>query len=233
DDPTVCPAGFVCAQITDTGESGKWQCKPQSGVCCIDGDGDLHGTGGGCLDADCVDTDPDIYNGHPEICDGKDNDCINGVDDFPIDCATPMCELGSLGYYERGGDVCAGAAGCQQQAAVLCDLYTCDGGGEAGDTCATMCDVEADTLCIPSAQCVQDLVDGSACGTDDQRCQSGHCQNGFCCATGDCCAGAGDCPGSYSSPPVCTSPSACDGEADVAACQSNECVTLVGVDDDS
>jgi len=370
-DPTVCPAGFVCAQILDSGDTGKWQCKPQNGVCCIDGDDDRHGVGGGCLDADCDETDPDIYNGHPEICDGKDNDCQNGVDDFPIDCAPAKCELGALGYFERAADVCAGAAGCQQQSAVLCNLYTCSGGGEAGDDCATMCDGEVDTKCIPAAHCdasvcfddladglgcdeasdcaanhcqngfccafgdccqsasdcpgfgtqaptcdapstcqgtrgeavcngnsvcttdgtvqddsactttteandcgwwksvyctggsnqtapacpttctnnnqcdpggwcnlaghvcVQDLPDGAACGTDDGRCQSGHCQNGFCCATGDCCAIASDCPGSYSSPPVCTSPAACDGEADVAACQANSCVTLNGVDNDA
>src|SRR5262245_17779374 len=100
-DPTVCPAGFVCAQILDSGDTGTWQCKPQSGVCCIDGDNDQHGVGGGCLDADCDETDPEIYNGHAEVCDGKDNDCQNGVDDFPIDCAAAMCELGTLGYFER------------------------------------------------------------------------------------------------------------------------------------
>ena len=370
-DPTVCPAGFTCQQILDTGESGKWQCKPINGICCIDGDGDQHGVGGGCVDADCVDTDPDIYNGHVEVCDGKDNDCLNGVDDAPIDCALAICELGQLGYYERDADICAGVAGCQQQSAVLCDLYTCSDGGEAGDDCATMCDGEGDGKCIPTAhcdasvcfsdlangqvcdeasdcsadhcqndfccpfgdccqqasdcpgfgtfsptcdspatcqgtrgeaacnannvcgtingvpddsacettteaddcgwfdsvfctgatsqippvcattcdahndcdpgawcnpandQCVQDLSDGAACGTDDARCQSGHCQNGFCCASGDCCGTANDCPGSYSSPPVCTSPSACDGEADVAACQANICVTIPDVDDDS
>lgn len=34
---------------------------------------------------------------------------------------------------------------------------------------------------------------GSACERDGD-CQSGHCENGFCCTEGDCCAASTDCP---------------------------------------
>lgn len=370
-DATVCPAGFSC-QILGTGpEAPRRQCLPISGVCCADADDDRHGDGAQCLDVDCDDTEPEVFVGHPEVCDGLDNDCSGSVDDAPIDCAAPMCELGQLGYFERGGDQCLGAGGCQQQEANLCGLYTCEGGGELGDRCATACDLESDRLCVdrghcdgsvcyddaadgeacdessdcasghcqngyccafgdccqtamdcptfgtfspvcdsaPTCQgargaaictagftcgvqsgvaddsacdasvtandcgwwlpvrctgatsqippacpttcvsdadcdsggwcdpssdtCREDLEDGQACGADGDRCKSGHCQNGFCCAGGDCCASASDCPSRYSSPPICTSPTACDGEVDVAACVGSTCSTAENVDDDS
>lgn len=47
---------------------------------CVDADLDGYGEGIGCLGTDCVDTDPSIYQGAPELCDGKDNDC-----DFTVD----------------------------------------------------------------------------------------------------------------------------------------------------
>ena len=60
-----------------------------------DGDGDNFGEEGStadnlCADPgagyattndDCDDADTDIFPGNPEVCDGKDNDCANGVDD--------------------------------------------------------------------------------------------------------------------------------------------------------
>lgn len=45
-------------------------------ACATDADGD-----GVNADEDCNDADADIYPGNTEICDGKDNDCANGVDD--------------------------------------------------------------------------------------------------------------------------------------------------------
>jgi hypothetical protein len=370
-DATICPANFSCQIVAGADDTTRRQCLPINGVCCIDGDDDRHGVGGGCFGGDCDDGNPDIFEGNTENCDGLDNNCAGGIDDNPLDCDSPLCELGQLGYFERGGDVCAGSLGCQQQGAVMCGLYTCSGGGEDGDECADACDVEVDTKCITDAHCDasvclddldngqvcdedsdcssshcqngfccndgdccavamdcptfgtfdpvcdtpstcqgsrgeavcnanfecttqngvpddracdptveasdcgwwlpincaggvtqtapqcpttcasnadcdlggwcdpvtdvcrEDLVDGQACGTDDARCQSGHCENGFCCATGDCCGTVGDCPSSYSSPPVCTSPTACDGEYDVATCNNSICGTVPDVDNDS
>ncbi len=370
-DATVCPAGFSCQIIASSGDTTKRQCLPINGVCCVDADGDRHGVGGGCLDADCDDAEPEVYVGHQEVCDALDNDCAGGVDDHPLDCNGPLCELGALGYFQRIGDVCPGAAGCQQQPATMCGRYTCAGGGEVGDVCATTCEVEVDDRCVPTAHCDgsacladladgqacdegsdcagghcqngfccafgdccqaamdcptygtfapvcdasptcqggrgeaicttgftcgvqngvpddsacgpttvanecgwwrpirctgavtqpppscpttcathadcddggwcdpvsdtcrEDLDDGQTCGVDEDRCKSGHCQNGFCCAGGDCCATAGDCPGRYAAPAVCTSPTACDGEADVATCTTSVCGTAADIDDDS
>lgn len=237
-DPTVCPEGFTCQQVTSVDEQPRRQCMPLNGVCCIDADSDRHGTGDGCLGADCDDHNDDVYDGHREDCDALDNDCNLSVDDNPLDCAAALCELGALGYFARPGDVCAGASGCQQQPVVLCGLYTCDGGGEAGDACATACDVEADDKCIPSAHCdasvcLDDLGNGGVCD-EASDCESGHCQNGFCCADGDCCVVASDCPTFGTFQPVCDTPSSCQGSRGAAVCTTaNECSTQNGVPDDS
>jgi len=237
-DATVCPTGFSCQIVAGVGEANKRQCLPINGLCCIDADQDRRGVGGGCLDADCDDNEPEVYVGGTEVCDALDNDCAGGVDDQPTDCAGPMCELGQLGYFQRAGDVCAGAAGCQQQPAVMCGLYTCDGGGEDGDACATSCDDESDAKCIPAAHCdasvcVADVVDGQACD-ESSDCVSGHCQNGFCCAFGDCCQVAEDCPTFGTFAPVCDNPPACQGSRGEAVCTAGfTCGTQNGVPDDS
>jgi len=45
-----------------------------------DADGDGYG-GAGCLGQDCLDDDPEVWPGAPEVCDGKDNDCSLVADD--------------------------------------------------------------------------------------------------------------------------------------------------------
>ncbi len=237
-DATICPANFSCQVVASVGDTTRRQCLPINGICCVDGDNDRHGVGGGCLDADCDDANPEVFVGNRETCDGLDNDCIGGVDDNPFECDGPICELGQLGYYQRDPDLCPGAAGCQQQPAVMCALYTCDGGGEDGDECATSCDVEVDVKCVPAAHCDvsvcdADFANGQTCN-EASDCASNHCQNGFCCADGDCCAVASNCPTFGTFSPVCDTPSTCQGSRGAAVCNGNfECTTQSGVPDDT
>lgn len=237
-DPTVCAVGFTCQQVVSVDERPRRQCLPVNGVCCVDADGDRHGVGDGCSGADCDDSEPTIFDGNPEVCDGRDNNCAGGVDDGPRDCDPALCELGALGYYERPADECTGAGGCVQQPAALCGRYTCDGGGEDGDRCATACDGEVDAKCIPAAHCdaavcLDDLANGAACD-EASDCASGHCENGFCCADGDCCQVASDCPTFGTFAPVCDTPATCQGSRGAAVCNANfECTTQSGVPDDS
>ncbi len=236
-DPTICPEGFTCQIIAGEGDIIiGMQCKPLNGVCCIDGDGDLRGEGGGCVTTDCDDDNPDVYDDAPEICDGLDNDCVGGVDVDVTDCSTGFCQLGALGFFERGPEPCTDGE-CVMQGAVLCGLYTCADGGEDGDSCATACDGEDNLKCIPDAHCddsvcLDDLVNGSVCD-ETSDCQSNHCQNEFCCDSGDCCTIASDCPAFGTFDPVCENPGTCQGSRGESTCINFICGTTGDVADDS
>ena len=74
-------------------------------------------------------------------------------------------------------------------------------------------------------------ANGQACD-ESLDCESGHCQNGFCCDTGDCCNAASVCPAKYSADPMCTNNTTCQGFRTDATCTQNRCGTI-NVDDDS
>lgn len=237
-DPTVCPAGFTCQQVEGQGDfANAKQCMPLNGVCCIDADGDLRGVGGGCVTTDCDDANPKVYDDAIEVCDGFDNDCQGGVDVGVTDCAGADCNLGPFGYYEVPAAECVGGR-CTSPASSGCGLYTCAAGGDVGEACADACDGEDDAKCVPSAHCdasacVADLPNGQTCD-ESSDCQSGHCQNGFCCATGDCCAVDTDCPTYGTAAPVCEDPATCQGRRGEVMCSSFQCVAVPGgIADDS
>lgn len=74
---------WICRNIaTGSGDEIRG-CAPKT--LCIDNDGDGYGIGPECKGADCDDDDPSVYEGAPEICDGKDNSCDDRVDNNPID----------------------------------------------------------------------------------------------------------------------------------------------------
>ncbi len=59
--------------------------------CCLDNDGDgFYGITPYCLQGnDCNDSDPAVYQGAPEICDGKDNNCDGQIDEG---CIEPLSQ---------------------------------------------------------------------------------------------------------------------------------------------
>lgn len=235
--PGVCPSGFACVNLGNVGElQNAEQCVPINNICCIDKDGDSRGLGDGCVTTDCNDADPAIYDDAVDICDGKDNDCKDGVDDKPTNCKGSTCMLGAFGYFERAAEPCVSGA-CTTQTAKDCGLYTCSNGGETGDHCATACDGEDNLKCIPTAHCeagvcVADLPNGSACN-EGSDCQTEHCDNNFCCSTGTCCAVPADCPGVGTSGPTCDDPATCQGTAGAITCNDFRCGAISGVPDDS
>jgi len=72
---------------------------------------------------------------------------------------------------------------------------------------------------------------GTAC-LADADCVSGHCANGFCCATGDCCTAPADCPASYSAASVCDTALTCQGHRVDPTCTTYQCGS-VNVNDDT
>lgn len=72
---------------------------------CIDADGD--GYGPNCdLGLDCDDTDGDRFPGNPEVCDGKDNNCDQNVDETFSELGQPC--VSGLGACEREGTYVCG-----------------------------------------------------------------------------------------------------------------------------
>lgn len=77
------------------------------------------GAGYSLLNDDCDDTDNSVYPGATEICDGKDNDCANGIDDgltfvnyyvdadndtYGIGAPQSLCSNPGAGYSIQNGD---------------------------------------------------------------------------------------------------------------------------------
>lgn len=88
-DPTPCPGATMCDPVGDT-----LQCVPTSGQCadCFDPDNDGYGSGAACAGPDCAPDDAEIFEGAEEVCDGRDNDCDEQIDEgFNLDSSLERC----------------------------------------------------------------------------------------------------------------------------------------------
>jgi hypothetical protein len=83
----------------------------------VDTDGD-----GVVDDEDCAPTDPAVYPGAEEICDGVDQDCNDLVDDEPVDGTTWYADADADGF----GDPEAPVRACSQPEGVTEDNTDCD-----------------------------------------------------------------------------------------------------------
>lgn len=231
----TCPKGFAC-------DPSQSRCVPDSdsGLCCYDGDADKRGIGAGCLGSDCDDTDANVYAGHAEVCDGKDNDCNGSVDEGYL-CGGSTCgPIGNSGTF--GGTLipqCV-AGQCVPPAVNSCGGYTCQSvtSPVPGTACRSGCTGTDDTACVAASfcdgsTCMPRLPNGSVCSRDPM-CASNHCANGHCCNSGDCCAASSDCPASiYGSPAVCDAPpTSCQGHRQDPFCDSNKTCGSARIDDD-
>jgi hypothetical protein len=258
--------GFVTACSLDEagqGCGGTRTCGPEGLTACAEEAADTEVCNG--LDDDCNGTTDDIAgveceNGNdygtctgrttcvnaqevcgaqqpsPEICNNIDDNCADGIDESWTNCPLATCQTANGAFFETGASTCQ-AGVCVFGSPRPCGLFTCDGGGDSGDACATSC--TNDSMCIETAHCdlatntcVNDRPNGSAC-EEGRQCGSGICNNGFCCNGGDCCGQASDCPPNWWTEPVCDDGTTCQGTRLDARCVESTCTFSSPIDDDS
>ncbi|MBX7194863.1 MAG: putative metal-binding motif-containing protein [Sandaracinaceae bacterium] len=241
-DPDIpdCPRGFDC--INNLSSGGMITvCAPVGTTCCVDEDADGYGRGAGCSGTDCNDAEMTVNPGADEHCNEIDDDCDSTTDESSVDCGADRCDNTAMGTFEHTPPGTCATGTCTDVGRMACGLYTCDGGGDTGDFCATACSgtggVDRDDLCIVPAHCdfgicERDYTNGTVCD-EDTDCESSHCDNGFCCNDGICCGETADCPGAGSVGTTCDDSVTCQGSRGEITCTANQCGTRSGVPDDS
>ncbi|RLE21937.1 MAG: hypothetical protein DRJ50_08440, partial [Actinobacteria bacterium] len=117
---------------------------------------DADGDGMTSCQGDCDDSNPDVYQGAPEICDGIDNQCPGDPGHGQVDeGGNVLCDDG---LFCNGAETCDGTNGCLAgidpcDDLVDCTVDTCD---DDADTCANLPD---DAQCDDSDACTQDTCD--------------------------------------------------------------------------
>ena len=205
-----------------------------------DGDGYL-----GSVD-DCDDMDASVNPGATEVCDGVDNNCVNGIDEEPAasdDCNNGLfcdgAETCVAGSCQAGTDPCDDGVGCTDdtcdEGTDTCDNLPDDGACDDGqwcngaETCDPVNDCQAGTApdCNDGVGCTADSCNETtdACDNlpDDGACDDGQWCNGAetCDPVSDCQAGtAPDCgDGVGCTVDTCNEATdACDHAPDDGAC---------------
>ena len=174
-----CISGYTCD------EESSWRCVPLTIPPCEDLDGDGVSAGDSCVGAletfDCDDQDPNNKPGGEEVCDGRDNNCNDEIDENIAPIACPL----------NGHGVCAEV--------MPAPTYECVDGVQDVNTCTVGCEefgsaecpygpffaaeeTEINNLC---ADMMDNDCDGAA---DEERMDGGACPT---CVDGEACMGDG------------------------------------------
>ena len=158
----LCPAGSLCEEVTD-GTDAFDVCVPVQGVCagCVDADNDGHGVGPECVGADCNDLEASIFDGAPEFCDGRDNDCDDLVDEA-FDLTNDDDNCGACGVS------CDGPSASSTCVEGTCRLLSCDEGFfDCDGLPETGCERDEAALNSCGGCAELDASSGERCGTCD------------------------------------------------------------------
>ena len=216
----VYAAGYESSTSGLTGEDYVTIKYSLQGVPCVDSDEDGYGNPASPLctspDLDCDDADPGVNPDAEEICDGIDNNCVNGVDEEPI--ASESC---TNGLFCDGQEQCVSGA-CQDGIPINCD----DGVSCTTDTCNEVTDAcknqPSDFFCDDSLWCngseICDPVNGCQAGSNPCAPDGNDCTDDLCNEADDSCQYP--CSATGPEDPCCEDP-ACSSET---VCGTDECI---------
>jgi hypothetical protein len=172
----------------------------------LDADGDLHGdpiqmvmacepgNGAAVVDDDCDDTDPTVFPGADELCNGLDDDCDYEVDDGAVDAPTWYADLDGDGY---GGNTfqevsCTEVPGFRSDGGDCADLdasinpgvtEVCNG---IDDDCDGLADDADPSLALGTTPTWYEDGDGDKWGDDALWVRQCSLPTGHVAASGDC-----------------------------------------------
>lgn len=122
----TCPHRFDCLNSVLTPLPGP-VCTPVGERCCIDMDEDDYGFGVGCRGPDCDESNPHVYTGATELCNGFDDNCDGTADDGNPGGGN-LCATSSPGVCSQGMTMCtAGSITCEPNIAPDAMAESCDG----------------------------------------------------------------------------------------------------------
>lgn len=181
-----CVPGIACADDEQCKErfggdacKANIACDPGPSICTFttldkDNDGRVPLVCGG---DDCNDADNGIHGMHPEICDGKDNDCNGSIDDDAICPGAAVCQSGACVCppVNQCGDECVDkntdpkhCGACNRACG---GELACEGGECVCPATAVTCD----------GVCVNTDTSFRHCGGCNKSCQAGQmCESGKC-----------------------------------------------------